>query len=69
MPRNVVGDDFLGTTIDNWRKVDHQRMPKSKDKQRIKELEEQVKRLTVEFAYIKKLEALIQERKSQEKKN
>ncbi|CDR76597.1 Putative uncharacterized protein [Lactobacillus delbrueckii subsp. lactis] len=26
-------------------------MPKSKDKQRIKELEEQVKRLTVELAY------------------
>ena len=51
------------------RKVDHARMPKSKDKQRIKELEEQVKRLTVELAYIKKLEALIQERKSQEKKN
>lgn len=22
MPRNVVGDDFLGTTIDNWRKVE-----------------------------------------------
>ena len=35
------------------RKVDHPRMPKSKDKQRIKELEEQVKRLTVELAYIK----------------
>jgi putative transposase len=52
------------------RKVDHPRMPKSKDKQRIKELEEQVKRLTVELAYIKKLEALsLQERKSQEKKN
>ena len=34
-------------------------MPKSKDKQWIKELEEQVKRLTVELAYIKKLEALI----------
>ena len=51
------------------RKVDHPRMPKSKDKQRIKELEEQVKRLTVELAYIKKLEALIQERKSIEKKN
>lgn len=51
------------------KKKDHARMPKSKDKQRIKELEEQVKRLTVELAYIKKLEALIQERKSQEKKN
>ena len=44
-------------------------MPKIKDKQRIKELEEQIKRLTVELAYIKKLEALIQEQKSQEKKN
>lgn len=51
------------------RKVDNPRMPKSKDKQWIKELEEQVKRLTVELAYIKKLEALIQKSKSQEKKN
>ncbi|WP_372419853.1 IS3 family transposase [Lactobacillus delbrueckii] len=33
-------------------------MPKSKDKQRIKELEEQVKRLTVELAYIKKIGGL-----------
>ena len=58
-----------GYTVITKKKGRPPRMSKSKDKQRIKELEEQVKRLTVELAYVKKLEALIQERKSQEKKN
>ena len=71
-PQQKYTADFKLAAIDRvllGGEVDHPRMPKSKDKQRIKELEEQVKRLTVELAYIKKLEALIQERKSQEKKN